>query len=317
MRERKQPEISDAGVVCAPASRRIFARWVGQREGERYRALPRNGSRAKSAGLEAECCEGSLIRPTRCCERRMPCSGPMTGCIGSSVRPDRVISSFGIWYRWCTDLAVRQPVVPPFITDSSTQRSKHLGCEAGLTFKAYATCSMAELTPPLVITVPLLVFNSTVAPQSTPHTAQKRFFLSRSHRGAWMRLALYMIDTADRRAGIVSSTVLHTWEFARLEFFGRSPSSSAVGHRDRSHPCRSHLDQPVAAALFLSSQWLTHSIRRVRRRDPETSCCACIRRRIVAPSVAWSRKSASCLGRTATHSRKPLYSSLPHSDRNA
>ena len=84
-----------------------------------------------------------------------------------------------------------------------------------------------------------------------------------------------------------------------------------------SHPCRSHVDQPVAAALFLSSQWLTHSIRRVRRRDPETSCCACIRRRIVAPSVACSRKSASCLGRTATHSRKPLYSSLPHSDRNA
>ena len=140
MRERTQRQkfpMPAARAVCAPASRRIFARWVGQREGERYRAFPRNGSRAKSAGLEAECCEGSLIRPTRCCERRMPCSDPMTGCRGSSVRPDRVISSFGIWYRWCTDPAARQLVVPPFITDFSTQRSKRLCCEAGLTFKAY------------------------------------------------------------------------------------------------------------------------------------------------------------------------------------
>ena len=58
-------------------------------------------------------------------------------------------------------------------------------------------------------------------------------FLSCSHRGAWMRLTLHMIDTADSRAGIVRPFVLHTWEFACLEFFGRSPSSSAVGHRDR------------------------------------------------------------------------------------
>ena len=139
-------------------------------------------------------------------------------------------------------------------------------------------------------------------------------FLSRSHR---VRLTLHMIDTADSRAGIMRPFVLHTWEFACLEFFGRSPVVICSGTPRPSHPYRSHVDQPVAAALFLSSQWFTHSIRRVRRRDPETSCCACIRRRIVAPSVAWSRKSASCLGRTATHSRKPLYSSLPHSDRNA
>jgi hypothetical protein len=60
-------------------------------------------------------------------------------------------------------MAVRQLVVPPFITNSSTQRWKRLCREAGLTFKAYATCSMAELTPPLLITVPVLIFTPTVA----------------------------------------------------------------------------------------------------------------------------------------------------------